>query len=92
MNSRRLELALKKQRLQLQCQAERAALGEYVAGLSPVFKVVDTTAAGLDWVRKQPYLLLGTAVAAMFMRPRLIFRWGMRGLSLWRLTQNLLRR
>lgn len=92
MRARQLELALRKQRLQLQCEAERAALAAHVAGLAPAFKVVDGTLAAVDWLRAQPRLLIGAAAAVMFLRPRWMWRWGLRGFSLWRLTQNLRRR
>lgn len=91
MNARQLELALRKQRLQLQCEAERAALAAHVAGLAPAFKAADTTLAAMDWLRTQPRLLIGVAAAALFLRPRWMWRWGVRGFSLWRLTQALRR-
>lgn len=89
MRAHQLELALRKQRLQLQCEAERAALAAHVAGLAPVFKVADGTMAAVDLLRAQPRLLIGAAAAVVFLRPRWILRWGVRGFSLWRLAQNL---
>lgn len=55
-----LQLALKKQRLQLTSERLRADFGRYAAGLAPAFATADCAVEGARWVRRNPQL----AVAA----------------------------
>lgn len=89
MNSRQLDLALKKQRLLLQSASQRAQLGAHVAGLAPVFAVADGAVAVADWVRQRPRWLVGTALVFAALRPRQAWRWGLRGLSLWQVLRRM---
>lgn len=89
MNQRRLDLALKKQRLQLASATQRAQIGQHVAGLAPLFGAADGAGAVLDWVRQRPRWALGGAVVFAALRPRLVWRWGLRGFSLWQLGRRI---
>ena len=79
-----LELALHKQRLQMQSDGLREEWRSHVAGLAPVFFTGDKIADGVRWLRDRPPLLIGGAVALLVARPRLLFRWARRTVLAWR--------
>jgi hypothetical protein len=89
MNSHSLELALKKQRLQMQCAAQRRALGEHIEGLSPVFNVADKGVRAAHWLVRRPQWLAAASAVLFVMKPRRVIRWGMRGLSIWRIVRRV---
>lgn len=89
MNQRLLALALKKQRLQLASAAQRAQIGQHVADFSPLFGAADGVGAAIRWVGQRPRWVLGAAVVCAALRPRLVWRWGLRGFSLWQLGRRI---
>lgn len=87
-----VELALEKQRLQLEAAAQRAALAGHLAGLAPVFTVADRVNAGVHWLGRHPEVVVG-GVAAAVVRPgvrRFLWRWGRRAFIVWRLWRDSL--
>lgn len=89
MNPQLLELALKKQRLQLQCAAQREALAVAGVALAPVFALADGVRAGARWVARHPEWLAGIVVALLVIRPRAVFRWARRGFFGWQLWRRV---
>jgi hypothetical protein len=88
MNSRLLELALKKQRLQFQSDALRDQWRNHARSLAPLFGAADHVRNGVAWLRRHPEVLVGTGVALAVARPRAIWRWVRRGAIAWQLWRN----
>ena len=81
---RLMELALKKQRLQIESAELRDRLAFNARGLAPAFGVADAVRNGIHWLRHQPVVPLGIAVAVLVARPRAVWRWGRRAFAAWR--------
>lgn len=88
MKHRRLELALKKQRLLLESAGQRQQLALHAEGLQPLFVAADKVTAGALWVRQHPALLAASSAAIFILRPRFLVRLAMRGYSTWQLFQT----
>ena len=88
MNATALELALKKQRLQIASEGLRADFGACASGLMPAFIGADMAVAGAHWVRRNPELVVATGVALMVIRPRSAWRWVRRAFFGWQLWRN----
>ena len=86
---RRIELALKKQRLLTQSAALRADFAHYAEPLTPLFGAADRVHAVLRWVKNHPALPVAILVATLVARPRAIFRWARRGWFVWQALGNL---
>lgn len=83
MNPKLLQLALDKQRLQMQSTAQRAALAVAGVGVAPLFAAADTVRDGVRWLVRNPIWVVG-AVAVLFVaRPRRMARWVRRGIVAW---------
>jgi hypothetical protein len=91
MNPRVIELALKRQRLQLKCAEQRLALRRDLTEFAPVFSAADTVQAGIAYVRQHPEWLVGAAVVLLVARPRALFRWLQRGLVAWQVARQVRR-
>jgi hypothetical protein len=89
MMADRLELALKKQRLQIKSDALREQWSRHVAGLEPAFFTGDRVAEGVRWVRRHPPALVAGVVALLVARPRSVLRWVRRSLVAWRSWRRL---
>ncbi len=89
MTPREVELALKKQRLQIQSAALRARLGQQAQALQAPLAAVDRVRAGYGWLRDRPYIWVGAAVALAVMRPRAAWRWLKRGFFWWQGARRL---
>lgn len=89
MNAATLELALKKQRLQIANESLRAEFGDRAAGLKPVFTGADCAVEGVRWVRHHPELAVATVVAVIVIRPRSAWRWARRAFIAWQAWQKL---
>lgn len=95
MNSATLELALKKQRLQIASEGLRAEFGQCAAGLAPVFSAADCVVDSARWLRANPHLVVGAGVALIVARPKRAWRWGRRifiGWQAWRKLRGALER
>jgi hypothetical protein len=88
---RDIDLALKKQRLQLQSAALRERAAAHGARLAPVFAGFDRLQAGTAWLRAHPQVLVAAAVALLVARPRNAVRWLRRGLFAWQAWKRLRR-
>ncbi len=89
MSSTSLELALKKQRLQIASERLRTDFGDYASGLMPVFVGADMAVAGAHWVRRNKELIVAVGVAVVVIRPRSALGWARRVFVLWRVWHNL---
>ena len=89
MNPTSLELALKKQRLQIASERLRADFGGHASGLMPVFVGADMAVAGAHWVRRNKEFVVATGVALLVIRPRSVIGWARRAFVLWRIWRNL---
>ena len=87
MNSRMLELALRKQRLLTQSASQRRQFAAQAQGLQPLFSGADKVAAGVQWLRQHPALVAVTSAAFFVLRPRFLVRLAMRGFSTWQMLQ-----
>lgn len=89
MSTRQVELALKKQRLLLECASQRYQLAEYAKGMSPVFSTADRVVEVTSWLRQHPAAVAASGLAIMVMRPRALWRLGWRGFAAWRFVRKL---
>jgi hypothetical protein len=62
MNPELVELALRKQRLQLRSADERDALVRHAQAFTPVFRGVDRVVDGVRWARDKAPILSGIGV------------------------------
>jgi hypothetical protein len=84
-----LELALRKQRLQIAGESLRADFGRYAAGLAPVFTAADCAVEGARWMRRNPQLVAAAGVALIVIRPNRAWRWGRRAFVGWQAWRRL---
>jgi hypothetical protein len=88
---RAIELALKRQSLQLRAAEQRLTLRSDLAALNPAFAVADTARAGWNWLRANPEWLVGGAVVLLVARPRGVLRWLRRGAVAWQMAREVRR-
>lgn len=89
MNDVLLELALKKQRLQLRSAALRDELADHAQALEPLCEAGDRVREGFHWLGRHPEAVAGIVVALVVARPRAVLRWAQRGFFAWRLSGKL---
>jgi len=89
VNSTTLELALKKQRLQIAGESLRNDFGRYAAGLAPAFTGADYTVEGVRWLRRHPQLVIAVGVALVVSRPKRVWRWARRAFIGWQVWLKL---
>ena len=91
MNGTVLELALKKQRLQIASDALRGDFSHHAAGLRPLFSGADLAVDGVQWARRNPQVVIAATVALLVARPKQAWRWARRafiGWQAWRKFQK----
>lgn len=89
MNGAGLELALRKQRLQLAGDALRTDFGRHAAGLRPIFAAGDLAVDGACWLRRHPELVVGVGAALIVSRPKRVWRWAQRAFFAWQTWRRL---
>lgn len=89
MNPKIIELALKKQRLQLQAAAQRVMIMQALESTAPAFGAAEKVRSGLRWAKAHPEWLAGIGVTLLVARPRAFFRWAKRGFFVWRSLRRL---
>jgi hypothetical protein len=87
--SRAIELALKKQRLQLESERLRNEFATQARALEPVFKAADQARAGWQWLRANPAVPVGILVALLVARPSFVIRWVRRAWLGWQTWRRL---
>lgn len=86
-----IELALKKQLLELEAAAQREVLARHIAGLMPLFDAADQVGAGVRWIKRHPETLAAGLAFLVVVRPsfrRFVWRWGRRSFVAWRLWRD----
>jgi hypothetical protein len=91
MNPRLVEFALKKQRLQIHADMQRADMMRRLEGIEPVLDVADRVRAGLHWTREHIPVIASTAVVLLLIKPRLTFRVARRVWLGWLLLRRMRR-
>ncbi len=89
MSADAIELALRKQRLQLKSAALREQWAIHAAGLQPVCRAGDRLRDAVAWLRRYPQVLVAGSVALVVARPRIVVRWLRRGVVAWRSWRRL---
>ncbi len=89
MKASALDLALRKQRLQIASESLRIEFGKHAAGLAPVFTAGDFAVAGTRWVRRNPQILVATGVALLVVRPKSVWRLARRAFFTWQAWRQL---
>lgn len=89
MNPTTLELALKKQRLQIASEALRTDFGRYAAGLAPAFAGADCAVDAGRWLRRHPQVIMAATVALVVARPGRVWRWTRRAFVGWQAWRRL---
>jgi hypothetical protein len=89
MNAKQFELALKKQRLQLQSDQLREQWHAHAQGLAPMFGIADQARVGVTWVRRHPVALVGVGVAVAVAKPKVFWRWAKRALLAWQMMKKM---
>lgn len=78
-----LELALRKQRLQIRSGQLRGEFAEAAVAFQPLFAAGDKLRAGAHWLRAHPEVGLAAGVALLAARPRSLLKWTRRSLFAW---------
>ncbi len=89
MNPKLIDLALKKQRLQLKAAGERVLILQAIESAAPAFGAAERIRAALHWSKAHPEWLAGIAAALLVVRPRACFRWARRGFFVWQSLRRL---
>lgn len=95
MSGAALELALRKQRLQIAGDGLRRDVARHAAGLTPVFTGADVAVEVVGCLRRHPEIMVAAGVALVVARPARAWRWGRRayvGWQAWRRWRNFLDR
>ena len=93
MNPAALELALKKQRLQIHGETLRGDFARHAGGLRPVFAGADLAVDAAHWLRAHPQIVVATTVALLVAKPSRVWRWGRRafvGWQAWRKVRDFI--
>lgn len=86
-----IELALEKQRLQLEVASQRIDLARHAAGLMPIFAAADRIRDGARWMGRHPEIVAGGVALLAAVRPgvrRFLWRWGKRVFFVWRFWRS----
>lgn len=93
MSPERLELALRRQRLQLQAMDQRDTFVRELRPFLPAFSAADRVKQGAEWVRSHTQEIAAGCASALavtvVLKPRRAWRWARRGFSAWRLWQRV---
>ncbi|MBN8441958.1 MAG: hypothetical protein J0M28_09720 [Thauera sp.] len=93
MNPRILELALKKQRLQIRSEAERNEIAGHLARIDEALDTADRARErlreSLQWARDKAPLLSVALLVLLVTRPRRALRLAQRGWVAWMLVRRL---
>lgn len=84
-----LDLALKKQRLQIASAGLRRDMAQHSIGLAPIFTGADFVADAVRYLRQRPELVIAAGVALIVARPSRAWRWGRRAFVGWQAWRRL---
>jgi len=88
MNRRRQELALRREQLLARSDQLRQALTVQSTAWLPVLAMGDRARAAGRWLQQHPGIVF-SAVVVVVVRPRLVWRWGLRAWSAVRFVRTL---
>ena len=89
MDSRHIELALRKQKLQLRAEVQRADMTRRLAGIDGALDRVDSLRDHLAWAKDKIPLLSVALIAVVAARPRLALRVAKRAWVGWLLVRQV---
>jgi len=89
MNPAVLELALRKQRLQIDGERLRDELARHAGGIRPAFAGVDAATDALRWLRAHPQVTVAVGTALVVSRPKRAWRWIKRAFFGWQAWRKL---
>lgn len=89
MTPRQIELALKKQRLQMRSAVLREQLSRYATMARPAFAFADRGRATWRWLRRHPIIPVAISVALLVARPYAALRWAQRGFLAWQAVRKV---
>ena len=84
MSSSRLEVAMRHGALRARIAAQRADLAKHAAPLETALGGADKALAGVDWLKHHPAAVAAAAAVLVATGPKRAWRWGKRGLLVWR--------
>jgi len=84
MNSRLLELAVKRGELKARCAQQREALAGSAWPVREALAAADQAVLGVDWLKRHPGAVVAAVVALVVARPRRAWGLAKRGFFLWR--------
>ncbi len=88
MDTRDIELALRKQKLQLRAEAQRADITRRLAGIDAALERVDSLRDNLAWAKDKAPLLSVALIVVLAARPRLTLRLAKRAWVGWLLVRQ----
>lgn len=89
MNRKFIELALKKQRLQLKIAGQRVRVLHALGTAGPAFGATERIRAGWRWAKAHPEWLAAVGAVLLVVRPRAAWHWAKRSLFAWRVLRRL---
>ena len=89
MDARHVELALRKQRLQLRAETQRADIGRRLAGIDGALDRVDSLRDQLAWAKDKVPVLSVALLVVLAARPRLTLRLAKRAWVGWLLVRQM---
>lgn len=84
-----LELALRKQRLQIAGAGLRNDIAQHSIGLAPIFTGADFVVDAVRYLRQRPELVIAAGIALVVARPSRAWRWGRRAFVGWQAWRRL---
>lgn len=89
MDSRHVELALRKQRLQLRAETQRADIGRRLAGIDGALDRVDSLRDQLAWAKDKVPVLSVALLVVLAAKPRLTLRLAKRAWVGWLVVRQM---
>ncbi|MCK6409407.1 YqjK family protein [Thauera sp.] len=89
MDSRQIDLALRKQKLQMRAEAQRADLTQRLAGIDSALNRVDSLRDNLAWAKDKIPLLSVALLVVLAAKPRLTLRLAKRAWVGWLLVRQV---
>ncbi|MDX5410139.1 MAG: YqjK-like family protein [Thauera sp.] len=89
MDARHVELALRKQRLQLRAETQRADIGRRLAGIDGALDRVDSLRDQLAWAKDKVPVLSVALLVVLAAKPRLTLRLAKRAWVGWLVVRQM---
>ena len=89
MDSRQVELALRKQKLQLRAEAQRADITDRLAGIDGALDRIDSLRDHLAWAKDKIPVLSVALIVVLAAKPRLTLRLAKRAWVGWLLVRQV---